>query len=126
MNTYARCIRNETYFRGDAAENFTPDLVVGEVYRVLSVSPTEELRHFMRVIDRSGVGYLYPSDYFEMLTEEELIVSPASVTVHMSLRDKVELRTLADRRSDQLQKTVSMSHLVREWVEERLDLASER
>ena len=35
MNKYARCVRNETYFRGDAAENFTPDLLVGEVYRVL-------------------------------------------------------------------------------------------
>ena len=124
MNKYARCIRNETYFRGDGAENFVPDLLVGEVYRLLRVSPTEEKRRLMRVVDRSGVGYLYPRDYFEMLTEEELLASPAAITVYMSLRDKVELRTQADRQSEQLQKSVSMSHIVREWVEERLDLAS--
>ncbi len=125
MNKYVRCLRNETYFRGDAAENFTPDLLVGEVYRVLPVSHTEEEHHFIRVIDRSGVGYLYPRDYFEMLTEEELLASPAAITVYMSLRDKVELRTQADRQSEQLQKSVSMSHIVREWVEEHLDLASQ-
>lgn len=126
MNKYARCVRNETYFRGDAAENFTPDLTVGEVYRVLPVSPAEEEHRFVRVIDRSGVGYLYPRDYFEMLAEEELIDTPAAVTVHLNLRDKVELRTLADRRSEQMQKNISMSHLVREWVGDRLDLALEQ
>ena len=126
MNKYARCVRNETYFQSDEAENFAPDLLVGEVYRVLPVSPAEEEHRLTRVIDRSGVGYLYPNDYFEMLTAEELLGSPTTVTVHMNLRDKVELRTLADRRSEQIQKNVSMSHLVREWVEERLDLASER
>jgi len=108
------------------AETFAPDLLVGEIYRVLPVSPGEEEHHLLRVIDRSGVGYLYPNDYFEMLTEEELLGSPSSITVHLNLRDKVELRTWADRQSERLQKTVSMSHLVREWVEERLDLASER
>ncbi len=126
MNKYARCVRNETYFREDGAENFSPDLLIGEVYRLLPVSSTEDEHHFVRVIDRSGMGYLYPRDYFELLSEEELIDTPATVTVHINLRDKVELRTLADRRSEQLQKSVAMSHLVREWVEERLDLASQR
>lgn len=125
MNKYARCMRNETYFKDDAAADFVPDLLVGEVYRVLSVSSGEEDHHFLRVIDRSGVAYLYPRDYFEILGEEELINTPATLTVHMNLRDKVELRTLADRQSELMQKNISMSHLVREWMEERLDLASD-
>jgi len=126
MNKYARCIRNDTYFQGDVAESFAPDLIVGEIYRLLPVSSGEDQHHLVRAIDRSGVGYLYPDDYFEMLTEEELLGSAASLTVHINLRDKVELRTLADRESERLQKSVSMSQLVREWMEERLDLASER
>lgn len=125
MIKYVRCMRNETYFRDDPAQNFAPDLVVGDVYRVLPVSPVEAEHNFLRVIDRSGVGSLYPNDYFEVLAEEELVNTPAVVTVHMNLRDKIELRTLADRRSEQAQETISMSHLVREWVAEHLDLASD-
>ncbi len=125
MHIYARCLHNETYFQKDLAGNFAPELQVGEIYRILPVSSTEAERGFLRVIDRSGIGYLYPQDYFELLSEEELTEKPASLTVHLSLRDKVELRTLADRRSEQLQEPISMSHLVREWVAEHLDLASD-
>ena len=125
IHTYARCLHNETYFQDDLARSFAPELQVGEVYRILPLSPAEAERGFLRVIDRSGIGYLYPQDYFELLSEDELAETPASLTVHLSLRDKVELRTLADRRSEQAQEPVSMSHLVREWVSEHLDLASD-
>lgn len=32
---YAKCINNETYFEGDLADTFEPELIIGKVYKVL-------------------------------------------------------------------------------------------
>jgi hypothetical protein len=113
---YVRCVNNETYFKEDLADTFH-DLIIGQIYKVLPVSESECQGGLMRVIDDSGEAYLYPEDYFEPL-DLKCVNGDAtsSITVHLPTLLKGILHAEA------LAADKSMGALVREWIEERLDL----
>jgi len=116
---YVKCINNETYFEEDLANTFEPELMIGKVYKLQPVSSSERKGGMMRIIDGSGEGYLYPSTYFEPIDYNYSNDRVAgSITVHLpnTLKGILHAEALATHKS--------MSGLVREWIEERLDLPS--
>ncbi len=71
----------------------------------------------VRVIDNEGEDYLYPMRWFEAVPEENLTVDLSELlTVRLNGVTKLTVRDIARRQG------VSMASLVREWIEERLDL----
>jgi hypothetical protein len=122
MRQYARCINNQTYFKGDIADTFEPDLFVGKVYRV---APPLDNDHpsMIRIFDGSygqagsEIGYLYPRDYFELLDLDlQNGHADRAVTVHLP-------EALAGvLHAEAIMAQTSVSALVRAWIEERLDL----
>jgi hypothetical protein len=123
---YVRCINNKAYLHSpDEAVNDTlTDLTIGAVYKVLPTSPEERDTGLLRIIDNSGEDYLYPASYFQPLdwhtlpAEEES--GHAALTIHLDPRTKAILRAEA------LAAHTSMGALVRQWIEERLELQSRR
>ncbi len=116
---YAKCVNNKTYFEGDLADTFEPELIIGKVYKVLPLSSSERKGSIIRVIDGSGESYLYPQDYFELIDYNGVNgKGTSSVTVHLSnlLKGILHAEAIAANKS--------MSALVRQWIEERLDLPS--
>ena len=122
MNKYVKCVDNGTYFKGDLALTYEPDLYVGKVYRVAPPLANDH-PSMIRIYDGSygetgsEIGYLYPRDYFELL-ELNFSASPAdkSITVHLpeSLAGVLHAEAIMGQ--------TSVSALMREWIEERLDL----
>ncbi|MBV7335890.1 hypothetical protein KFU94_48145 [Chloroflexi bacterium TSY] len=105
---YVRCINNQ----GNEAS-----LEIGVLYRVLSTTAVEDESGMIRVIDNEGEDYLYPSRWFEAVPTQVLASDMSElVTVHMSTLSKIAIRDMANA------KGISMSALVREWIDERLDL----
>ncbi len=105
---YVKCIANS----GNEAS-----LDVDAIYRVLPVNETERSGGMMRVIDNEGEDYLYPMRWFEAVPEENLAVELSEhLTVRLNGVTKLTVRDIARRQG------VSMASLVREWIEERLDL----
>lgn len=116
---YVKCINNETYFEEDLAGTFEPELMIGKVYKLQPVSSSERKGGMIRVIDGSGEAYLYPSSYFEEIDYKRINGHATGfVTVHLPnvLKGILHAEALAANKS--------MSGLVREWIEERLDLSS--
>ena len=121
--SYAKCICNLPYIQlPPQPEQEEPlyGLTIGKVYKVIS-DPIAERHGMIRVIDESfgesgsENSYLYPADCFEpFLPHEEH--SPSSITIYLDEYAKGALHAEAVA-SDK-----SISALVREWVEERLDL----
>ncbi len=105
---YMKCINNQ----GNEAS-----LTIGVIYRSLPTTPLEDKTGMVRVIDNEGEDYLYPRRWFE-LVQEQAMTSELSefVTVHLTGRSKIAIRDIANA------KGVSMSAIVREWIDERLDL----
>ena len=121
--SYAKCISNRPYLEPpDQPKQEEPlfGLTVGNVYKVIS-DPTPEQHGMIRIIDESfgetgsENGYLYPAGYFEpfLPTEEP---SRSSLTIFLDDYTKGVLHAEAVA-SDR-----SISALMREWAEERLDL----
>ena len=122
--SYVRCVNNMPYLRIlGQPEQTEPlySLVVGKIYKALS-DPSAERHEMIRVIDESygepgsQDGYLYPADYFEPFVPNGRRRMAATITVHLDEFTQGVLHaeaTAADR---------SVSALVREWIEERLDL----
>jgi hypothetical protein len=113
MSQYVRCINNKTLFAEDLAEDYTPHLIIGRVYKL--APPKENDGDSLRVIDGSGEDYLYPAKYFEPFTpgdEQDL----QSITIHLDSYKKGVLHAEAAASHK------SISGLVREWIDERLDL----
>lgn len=113
MSQYVRCLDNQTLFADDLADDLTPHLIIGRVYKV--APPQENDGTMLRVIDGSGEDYLYPAVYFEPF----LPTTPqreAAITVHLDpyLKGVLHAEAVAVRRP--------VSTLVREWIDERLDL----
>ena len=105
---YVRCIDNQ----GNEAS-----LTKGVIYRLLPTTQVEKDSGMLRVIDNEGEDYLYPTRWFQVMSEKELILDLSEmVTVHLNLRSKVVIRDIANA------KGVSIAALVREWIDERLDL----
>jgi hypothetical protein len=113
MSKYVICINNQTLSKDDLAEDYLPHLVVGRVYKV---APSQENDgNLLRVIDGSGEDYLYPANYFEPFTPTNGDTSE-SVTIHLNpfLKGVLHAEAVVAKKS--------ISSLVREWIDERLDL----
>lgn len=122
MTNYMKCVDNKIYFKGDWGEDYGPDLIIGKVYRVAPPLPNDD-PSMIRIFDGSygqagsEIGYLYPRDYFEPIDIEELSGhANKSVTMHVP----EALAGILHAEAIMAQKSVSA--LLREWVEERLDL----
>lgn len=121
--SYAMCICNQPYLHPpDQPVQEEPlfGLTVGKVYKVIS-DPTAEQHGMTRIIDESfgepgsEDGYLYPSDYFEPFLPDEQF-SRTSLTIYLDEYVKGVLHAEA------VASNKSVSALMRDWVEERLDL----
>lgn len=111
-----KCVNNKTYFADDLAETFH-DLVIGQIYKALPATERERKNGIIRVIDDSGDDYLYPESYFEAVDlGTEAIDTLRPVTVHVPAHIKGILHAEA------VATDKSISALIREWIEERLDL----
>lgn len=88
-------------------------LGVGKVYKLAPPKPSDG--ELLRVIDESGEDYLYPASYFEPLLIND---EPAtdSVMTHLPpwLKGVLYAEAVAADKP--------VSALLREWIEERLDL----
>jgi hypothetical protein len=107
---YVRCIQNE---------GCEASLQVGKVYKTLPTTRQESRDKLLRVIDNEGEDYLYDSDYFEAVdlkTAGEQEAGLAALTIHLPplVKAIVQAEALAVHKS--------VGALVREWVDERLDL----
>ena len=121
--SYAKCISNRPYLNPpDQSEQEGPlfGLTVGKVYKVIS-DPIAEQHGMIRIIDESygesgsENGYLYPAGYFEPFIPHE-DPSRSSLTIYLDEYVKGVLHAEA------IASDKSVSALMREWVEERLDL----
>jgi hypothetical protein len=101
---FVKCIAES----GDAL-TVTP----GHYYRVLP--DPAEAHGRVRLVDNTGEDYLYPADHFEEVTDLSALFTELSVGVTVPM--KAALQEAANRRG------VSVSALVREWLDEHLDLA---
>lgn len=119
MSTYLRCLKNDTYFKEDLAETFI-DLKIGQIYKQLPLFPEEMGSGMVRIVDGSGESYLYPAEYFEPLPISGTPgIIDQQVTVHLDEITKGILQAEA------LATHKSVSALLREWIDERLDLPLE-
>jgi hypothetical protein len=100
---YVRCLDNTGY---------EVSLTLGKVYKTL---PDSSDSVSIRIIDNEGEDYLYDAKRFEpFLFNSEM--AEATITVHVPLYLKGVLHAEA------LAAHKSVSALVREWLDERLDL----
>jgi hypothetical protein len=103
--SYVRCINNRGY---------EASLTIGAIYKVL---PDNSDRVSLRVIDNDGEDYLYDSSRFEPIEYDDAQANATEViTVHLDPMLKGILRAEA------LAAQKSVSALLREWIDERLDL----
>lgn len=108
INTrYVQCIKNDDY---------EIDLTVGQVYKVLPLTEGEKGADVIRLIDNEGEDYLYDYGYFKPFQPNGSVGKKESLTIHLSSFTKGVLHAEA------LAANKSMSALLREWIDERLDL----
>jgi uncharacterized protein YnzC (UPF0291/DUF896 family) len=115
--SYVRCISNAGFIYDQTGQLFDetiPDLVVGQVYKI--APPAANDGEMVRVIDESGEDYLYPADHFEPLRRDEKAERRHLATVYLDDFTKGVLHAEA------LAAKKSISALLREWIDERLDL----
>jgi hypothetical protein len=79
----------------------------------------ERKNGLLRVIDNEGEDYLYDADYFEFVgtrtaPELDLGFTPMTIQVSQSTKAILQAEALAAHKST--------SALVREWIDEHLDL----
>lgn len=84
----------------------------GQYYRVLP--DKAEAHGMLRVVDNTGEDYLYPAADFEDIGDLGRLQT--EVVVRLNAPTKAAILQIASQRG------VSMSALVREWIEERVDL----
>lgn len=121
--TYLRCVSNGGFIwqQGKLLDETLVSLTVGKLYKAVATTPAERERGFVRVIDNSGEDYLYPTTRFEPVAVNGNLhdaAATATLTAHVPplLRDILQAEALANGKS--------LSALLREWIEERLDLAT--
>ena len=117
---YVRCVKNEAFIYDEDGKPFDDvldDLQVGQVYRL--APPVENDGTMVRVVDESGEDYLYPPDYLEQFEPGNNGDHPNAVTLYVSdfVKGVLHAESVAARKS--------FSALLREWVDERLDLPAE-
>ncbi|MBI3959946.1 MAG: hypothetical protein HY328_14130 [Chloroflexi bacterium] len=116
---HVRCIDNRQYLQHPSVQDAPtiPDLVIGRVYKALPDSQEEQLG-YLCIVDESGEDYTFPAAYFERIdvqAQDDKDID-AQITIHLNGLDKAVLRAEA------LAAQKSVSALVREWIEDRLDL----
>ncbi|MBM3129328.1 MAG: hypothetical protein FJ009_11980 [Chloroflexi bacterium] len=107
---YLRCIKNKGY---------AASLEIGKIYKTLPTTALERRNRQVRVIDNEGEDYLYDREYFEPVEVKlarEYKPGLSTLTIHLPplLKSILQAEALANRKS--------ASALVREWIDERLDL----
>lgn len=104
MSYYVRCLNNEGY---------EASLTQGNIYKIL---PYDGDQASLRVIDNSGEDYLYAKRRFEFFIAPSHSQATESLTLHLDpfLKGVLQAEAIAARKS--------MSALLRDWVEEHLDL----
>jgi len=121
--SYVRCVNNKAYVRvpDEAVNGPLVDLTLGAVYKALPTSQPERDAGLLRIIDNSGEDYLYPANHFQPLdSAADWGSGHTALTIHLDPRTKAILRAEA------LAAHTSMGALVRQWIEERLELQSRR
>jgi hypothetical protein len=123
---YVRCVNNKAYVRvpDEAVNGPLADLTLGAVYKALPTPQPERDAGLLRIIDNSGEDYLYPASYFQPLDWQTLPAEGESG--HAALTIHLDPRTKAILRAEALAAHTSMGALVRQWIEERLELQSRR
>ena len=87
-------------------------LTVGQFYQVL---PDEAEEHgLLRVVDNTGEDYLFDAELFDPIQDLSSLL--AELTIGLSVPTKATIYQLANQQGK------SMSALLREWIDERLDL----
>lgn len=114
---YVRCVNNAGFIYDEDGHLFDEtiaDLSVGEVYKV--APPEESDDDMLRVIDASGEDYLFPATYFEPFVHEMPLKPQRPVTVYLDdfTRGILHAEAVAAKKS--------VSALLREWIDDRLDL----
>lgn len=105
---YVECIKNDDY---------EIDLTVGQVYKVFPPVDSEKNVGVIRIVDNEGEDYLYDRSYFEPFEPNRAGARKVSLTIHVDPFTKGVLHAEA------LAAKKSISALMREWIDERLDLA---
>ena len=116
---YVKCIDNKAhiYFPGESREEAdTTDLTLGKIYKAAPQTEDDRRLGELRVYDDTGEDYLFPDQYFEASRPNGDDDALEAITVYVStyLRDVLRAEALAAQKS--------VSSLVREWIDERLDL----
>jgi hypothetical protein len=114
---YVRCVKNEGFIydqNGKPFDDILDDLALGQVYRV--APPVKNDGAMLRVVDESGEDYLYPPDYFEEFERGDNGDHPNAITIYVSdfMKGVLHAEAVVARKP--------LSALLREWVDERLDL----
>ena len=119
---YVRCINNKTYVRlpDESVNGALADLTIGAVYKVLPTSQHERDTGMIRIIDNSGEDYIYPANYFQPFDWGTLAAAGGSG--YAALTIPLDPHTKAILRAEALATHQSMGALVRQWIEERLEL----
>ncbi len=117
--SYVKCLKNKAYIHlpGDPIEkDETTDLTIGKVYKTAPQTNDDRRLGELRVFDESGEDYLFPAEYFEpyLPNGDDEIPETVSVRLNAYMKNILRAEALAS------QKSVSM--LLREWIDERLDL----
>lgn len=119
---YAKCINNKPYL--DPPDSPSHDygiigLTIGKIYKVMR-DPVAEHLNMVRVIDEtfgeagSEDGYLYPKSYFEPFERNGSTATSITIAIDEFTKGVLQAEAIA---SDQ-----SVSAMVRDWIEDRLDL----
>ena len=119
---YVRCINNQTYVRmsGEPDNGALADLTLGAVYKILPTAQHERDMGMIRIIDNSGEDYLYPANYFQPFDWGTLAAEGGAEQVPLTIH--LDPHTKAILRAEALATHKSMGALVRQWIEERLEL----
>ncbi len=117
---YVRCINNRKYLyfpEEPHSENDTVlGLEIGQVYKLAPPAPNDQPDD-LRVIDDTGEDYLYPAAYFEPFTPGDEKAAGVTVYLNPYVRGILHAEAIAAKKP--------VSALVREWIDERLDLSTE-
>jgi hypothetical protein len=116
---YVRCIQNKAYIqhRGEPfRDEELVSLTIGRVYKALPPTEDELRLGELRVIDNEGEDYLYPAEYFEPIqfVAEREPLDTATIYLDSLTKDILRAEAIAAKKS--------LSALLRDWIDERLDL----
>jgi hypothetical protein len=120
---YVKCIRNNPYLQPQnepVQEEPLTGITVGGIYKVLPPErndPTDMVRIVDETFGEPGseAGYLYPGDYFEPFAPIGQARLGDTVTIHLDSYSKGVLHAEA------IAANTSVSGLLRQWIDERLD-----